>query len=415
MRDPPRERRRRRARARRPGSPSRARRRPGAPGRPRRREPSRHRRPRRLGSRPTRLRRGRAGDQRGRGLADRDRRHRRRDSAASAAEVAVRGLGVLARARASRRARRCAARSRRAPASARNAAPAERRARVVRVVEDGDRRRPCAMSSMRHGACSRVGEARDHGVERHAERQRDGRTPCAALRTWCSPRIASDDRARSPTACRAGTSGAARSSSTTPVDAARRRRRSSCPTSRTRAAGPLVRGGMLCSSSALRTASPSARQRVEQLALHPGDARPAAEVLGVRQPDVRDDADGRARDLGRGRRCCPRTARPSRRRRPRVRGIGAEQRERQAGLVVERTRARVHPEGRPQRRRGEVLRRRLARRAGDADDRRRPRGAHAATWPSVGERGQRIGDPDDRRCRWRRRRRAPTTAIVAPR
>ena len=139
-------------------------------------------------------------------------------------------------------------------------------------------------------------------------------------------------------------------------------------------------------------------QPVEQLGLRGGDRRERAQQLEVHGPDVDDDADVRLGDLGELGDLAAAAHRQLEHER-----LGAarraEDRQRQADLGVEVLLAGDDPPVLAQHRREQVLRRRLARRAGDRDDLRAELAPPCARQPLQG--GERVvgGDDDaDRRA-----------------
>ena len=118
----------------------------------------------------------------------------------------------------------------------------------------------------------------------------------AAFTTWCAPRTASADGAAAPRRLereRGPQLGVERDSVGADVGVGT----DGVPTAtRTTAAAVRAASPGVAGSSASSTASAVGGERLEQLALHPGDAVAAAEVLGVGEPDVGDDADVGPRD-----------------------------------------------------------------------------------------------------------------------
>ena len=108
------------------------------------------------------------------------------------------------------------------------------------------------------------------------------------------------------------------------------------------------------------------RQRSHQLALGPGHTVEITEVLHVGHGDARHDADVRATHLGQARHV-PRAAGAHLQDHPLGIVRCVEQGEREPQFVVEGPLARRHPKGRDKTLAQEILRRRLADRARDAD------------------------------------------------
>ena len=154
---------------------------------------------------------------------------------------------------------------------------------------------PCATGPLDRAASSAA--ISSNGMPNTGARPR---RPCAALRTWCAPCSGTEqavpvDRERRPQLARRARR------PTIAVVGAPASRADGRP--RRPAARPASVG--VHASSAFSTASPPAGSALEQLAEHRGRALGTAEVLGVREPDVGDDADvagGRCRTAARCRR-----------------------------------------------------------------------------------------------------------------
>ena len=173
---------------------------------------------------------------------------------------------------------------------------------------------------------------------------------------------------------------------------------------RTFAAARARRASTAYGQSALSMATPVGGERLEQLALDLGDARRAAEVLGVGEADVGDDPDVGAGDLGERGDVAGEAVAHLGHDHLGVEGR-VEQGEREAGLVVERRRSwrgragwrRAPPRSGPWWR--------LAGRAGHADHLRVAPGGGGRS-AQGGERGEAVGDLHHRGGRGRRRDRA---------
>ena len=244
------------------------------------------------------------------------RRGRRRVSAASAAEGGVLGFACARRARASRRAPRSAGRQRGCAANAPQRGGGRRRARVVGVVEHRDAvRRARELHAPRRGAWRRRARRRRRRAARRARARRS--RPCAAFGDLVLARARERHRRCSPHGVSSRNVGRSSASSVTSTTA----HVGAAAWSDAQDPGAV----RACERSAVLVVGVEdgeavGRQRVEQLALHgrrcrhrPPRCSACASPMWVTTPTVGTG------DLGRARRCSRRSARPSRRRRPRCR------------------------------------------------------------------------------------------------